>query len=136
MVADILNDIRSHTKDCYSYEKTNKNIEPLEPNPILYQAADNHAKDMAANNYFEHQNKLGQTAGTRLEKLNYHWKTVGELLAAGQRDIDKAFMEWIIDPEYCQILLDTRFKEFGMAHVYNTNPEHNYKEYWVLLLAR
>jgi uncharacterized protein YkwD len=52
-------------------------------NEKLSKAAYLHSKDMADNNYFNHNNLQGLTPGQRITAAGYNWSTYGENIANG-----------------------------------------------------
>lgn len=105
-------------------------------NPLLDQAAIGHARAMASEGFFDHIDPQGRTVGQRVRQAGYQWRVVGENLAAGQRSVDEAVQGWLLSDSHCNILLDARFTEFGLARVNSGKPMDPYGSYWALVVAQ
>lgn len=108
----------------------------LRHNPALELAASNHAIAMARQQFFDHTDPQGRTVGQRVKQIGYHWRVVGENLAAGQQTVGDTVQSWLLSRSHCNILIDPRFTEFGIARVNATNPADPYGSYWTLVLAQ
>lgn len=105
-------------------------------NPLLDLAASDHAIAMARQQFFDHTDPQGRTVGQRVKAVGYRWRVVGENLAAGQDSVDEAVRGWLLSTSHCNILLDARFSEFGLARVNAQNPLDPYRTYWALVVAQ
>jgi uncharacterized protein YkwD len=100
---------------------------PLTWNEQLGNAALGHAKDMARNNYFNHDSRDGRSMKDRIVRAGYVFKgfksfAVGENIAAGQESIKEVMDGWFKSEGHCKNLMNPDFKEVGAAV---------YKNYWV-----
>ena len=100
---------------------------PLVWNNDLETAAQNHAEDMSAQNYFSHTSKDGRTMSDRVIAAGYTYKgyksfAVGENIAQGQESIAEVMDGWLKSPGHCKNLLNPNFKEIGVAQ---------FNRYWV-----
>jgi hypothetical protein len=109
---------------------------PLSWNSRLAAAAEQHARSMAENAFFDHRGLDGSRVGSRTDAAGYRWRSVGENLAAGQRTLEDAVQGWLLSEGHCRNLLDERFAEFGLARVVSQRPNDRYRVYWALVLAR
>ena len=105
-------------------------------NPKLAAAAEQHARSMAENAFFDHTGLDGSRVGSRTDAAGYRWRAVGENLAAGQRTLADAVQGWLLSEGHCRNLLDERFADFGLARVVSQRPDDRYRVYWALVLAR
>jgi hypothetical protein len=105
-------------------------------NDHLAEAARRHAESMARDAYFDHVDGQGRTVGSRVTRVGYRWRVVGENLAAGHADIDEAVRGWLLSTGHCEVMIDERFTEFGLARVDSGNPADPYGSYWTLVVAR
>lgn len=105
-------------------------------NAKLAAAAEQHARSMAENAFFDHTGLDGSRVGSRTDAAGYHWRAVGENLAAGQRTLEDALQGWLRSEGHCRNLLDERFADFGLARVVSARPNDRYHVYWALVLAR
>ena len=79
-----------------NYERQSQNLQTLAVNPILNQAAEMKAMDMATKGYFAHTSPEGKTPWYWLEKAGYRYQYAGENLAinfSDSKDVANAWME-------------------------------------------
>lgn len=107
----------------------------LQWNPLLTKTAQRHAESMAHEGYFDHVDSQGRTVGARARAAGYHYRVVGENLAAGHRSIEEAIRGWLLSASHCRNLIDPRFTEFGIARVDSRNADDRYGAYWTLVLG-
>jgi uncharacterized protein YkwD len=124
---------------------------PLVWSESLYNAAKEHALDMAVNNMLSHEGsgtntditakKLGLNRGShfyeRVNKEKDSKKALsGELLLAVSANAMKTPKEvlnyWINRSNDCKVIMDKRFSKVALSKVINNKTQ---KAYWVLLLA-
>lgn len=101
--------------------------------PQLAQAADAHARDMAARGFFDHIGSDGSSPAERVSRTGYLWQLVGENLAyatPGHFDAVRVVDAWLTSPTHCANLLNPDFSELGAAVV------RAELEYWVQVLAK
>lgn len=100
-------------------------LEALEISPLLTQAAQDKANDMATNNYFAHTSPAGVTPWDWFEKAGYSFSFAGENLAvnfANSQDVTNA---WMNSPDHRANILDGAFTQIGIATAqgtYNGQP--------------
>lgn len=92
---------------------------PLRWNALLEQAAQLHADDMAANNYFSHAGGDGSTPAQRVLRSGYRYRATGENIASGQGSPEDAVSGWIASPAHCANLMNALFTEMGVAYAVN-----------------
>lgn len=100
----------------------------------LYSAAAGHSADMARRNYFEHVSPEGVQVSARVSASHYKWKSVGENLAGGDRDIGEAVEGWLNSPDHCENLMDPKFVDVAVACV--AQPGTQWGTYWTMVLGR
>ncbi|MEZ5739859.1 MAG: CAP domain-containing protein [Burkholderiaceae bacterium] len=105
-------------------------------NDALAQAAAQHAKAMADQHFFDHVDPQGRTVGRRVSTTGYRWQVVGENLAAGHETIAEAVRGWLLSSGHCEVMIDARFTEFGIARVGSREPGDPYGNYWALVVAQ
>ena len=128
---DQVNQARSQARDCGSthYPAT----EPLSWNCKLQQAALSHSRDMAENNFFSHTGSDGGNPGLRINAQDYFARNWGENIAAGYPTIESATGAWLNSPGHCRNIMNSAYKEVGIALVENFNSDYNY--YWTQVFA-
>jgi uncharacterized protein YkwD len=97
-------------------------VKPLIWNDTLAQAALAHARDMDANDYFNHISPGGTSPIQRAIMLGYSGKYVTENIAKGYTSIPPLMQAWQQSEEHCKAMMDSLQTAMGAANV-NT--------YWV-----
>ena len=103
---------------------------PVAYNALLDQAAQGHADDMLANDYFSHTDLNGNRVGTRVTATGYKWKAVGENLGKGHTSEEQVLDGWVNSPAHQAAQTRARYEHFGLARA-GTGRETR----WVLVLA-
>jgi uncharacterized protein YkwD len=88
---------------------------PLRSNADLDQAAQRHAQDMLARDYFAHESPEGKTVRDRARAVGYDWRRIGENIAKGQFSVDEVMETWMNSPGHRRNILDPAFKELGVG---------------------
>lgn len=104
-------------------------VPPLQLESRLRQAAEVHAQDMLAHDYFSHDGYDGSTPATRVTATGYHYHIVGENIAYGPQDAAEAVQGWLASPGHCENIMDPRFHETGFA--LSANRSGTPRIYWV-----
>ncbi len=81
----------------------------------LAEAAQGHADDMKAQNYFDHTGLDGSSVGDRVSNSNFRWTTVGENIAKGQSSVASVMEDWIDSSGHCKNLMNPKFRQFGAS---------------------
>jgi uncharacterized protein YkwD len=100
----------------------------------LEQAADKHSNDMANYDFFSHTGSDGSSVSTRVTAQGYTWSSVGENIAAGQKDVDAVMTSWIDSPGHCLNIMSANFTQMGASFV--TNSSTQYGIYWTQVFAK
>lgn len=96
----------------------------------LGNAAQGHANDMLANNFFSHTGSNGSSVGDRVTAAGYQWRTVGENIARGQQDEEEVLRAWVNSPGHQRNNVNPDFEDFALAKAGSGS-----QQYWVLVLA-
>jgi uncharacterized protein YkwD len=100
----------------------------------LEQAAYTHSNDMANYDFFSHTGSDGSSVSTRVTAQGYTWSSVGENIAAGQKDVDAVMKSWIESPGHCLNIMSANFTQMGASFV--TNSSTQYGIYWTQVFAK
>ena len=106
---------------------------PLAWNAMLATAAENHARAMANNNFFDHKGRDGHTPGDRAELAGYVGQQIGENIAAGQDVPRKVVDGWLASSGHCANLMNPQFRELGAA--YAVDPKSDAGIYWTAMFG-
>lgn len=88
---------------------------PLTLDARLTKAAQAHADDMAAKNYFSHTSLDGRSAGQRITAAGYTWRTYGENIAMGYADWSAALRGWMNSAGHRRNMLSPSFQHIGLG---------------------
>ena len=90
-------------------------LAPLTVNPILQEAAQEKANDMAKNDYFAHTSPAGLTPWYWFQKAGYNFSYAGENLAVNFSDSKDVMDAWMNSPEHRANILNSNYTEIGVA---------------------
>lgn len=88
-------------------------VGPLQWNDRLAAAASQHNLDMAQSGELNHTGTDGSTAGDRLERNGYRWRSYGENIASGFTGMDAVLRAWVDSPGHCRNIMNESFEEIG-----------------------
>lgn len=129
----LLNAARAQARSCGT--EAMPAAPPLNWSSTLEQAAMGHSQWMQATNTFSHMGADGSTIGTRVSATGYVWSTVGENIAAGQRDVATVIQAWLVSPGHCRNIMNASFADVALALVPGTSS-NTYRTWWTMVLAR
>jgi len=107
-----VNAARAHPRTCGS--ESFGAAGPVSWNGRLERAAYTHTADMVLNDYFDHVGSDGSTVGTRVSRVGYNWRRVGENLAHANRSAEEVVNLWLASPGHCANLMHPSFTEIGI----------------------
>lgn len=81
----------------------------------LTQAARGHSRDMVDNGYFSHSGRDGSSAGDRIERVGYRWRTYGENIAQGQTSAQSVMSGWMNSSGHRANILNCSFTQIGVG---------------------
>ncbi len=97
----------------------------LKVNPLLVEAAEAKAQDMAAKGYFAHTSPEGLEPWHWFNVAGYNYRYAGENLAINFSESDDVNFAWMNSPTHRANILNEKFTEVGIASVegfYNGKP--------------
>jgi uncharacterized protein YkwD len=106
---------------------------PVKWNGKLFQAAQEHAADMAQNNFFSHVGSNGLNANDRVKNAGYSpsgtsgqnwWENIG----GGYASLDEAMSGWLNSPGHCANIMRPSHKDYALACVDKRHT--NLGTYW------
>jgi len=95
--------------------RADQSIGTLGVNPILIEAAQQKANDMAKKSYFAHTSPEGKTPWHWFSVAGYEYLYAGENLAVNFTESVDVHRAWIASPTHKQNIMDKRFTEIGIA---------------------
>ena len=125
-ILELVNQARAQPRTCGN-SRLNA-ARPVRWNDSLAEASQRHAEDMAHYSYFSHNGRDGSEPWNRIERTGYRYHSMGENIAAGQRNPEEAVAAWIGSPTHCANLMNPVFTEMGAALAINSRS--SYGRYW------
>lgn len=123
MVVGFSNPSKSHATGYSSNEvislvneyREKKNLESLNPNEKLTQAAIARAQDMLKKDYWSHSGPSGESAWQFIEEEGYRYSMAGENLAKGYSNASKMNEDLINSVTHKENIVDPKFEDIGVA---------------------
>ena len=131
-VLELVNAARAKPRKCGS--RSFDPAPPLTLSPILSRAALVHAKDMSANNFFEHRGSDGSKPSERATRAGYNWAAVAENIAEGAASAEIVVQGWLDSPGHCVNIMGPQYREMGLA--YFTDFARKGEIYWAQEFGR
>ncbi|MFA6256729.1 MAG: CAP domain-containing protein [Candidatus Paceibacterota bacterium] len=94
-------------------ERQELNLPTLTVNPLLEQAAQMKAQDMADKGYFAHTSPEGKTPWYWMEVAGYKYQYAGENLAVNFRDSEDVTRAWLASPTHRANIVKGNYTEMG-----------------------
>ena len=101
--------------DSTNIERQKINEDQLTINPLLQQAAQAKANDMATKSYFAHTSPTGITPWYWLQQAGYSYTSAGENLAINFVDSKDVIIAWMNSPGHRANILNQNYTEIGIA---------------------
>lgn len=105
---------------------------PVEGDPNLHLAAQVHADDMAANNFFSHTGSDGSSFGQRVARTNFQGQPISENIAAGGQTAEGTVNQWLNSDGHCANMMNPNATKLGVGYAVG-GP---YGTSWVQVFAR
>lgn len=96
----------------------------------LADVSESHSRDMATINFFSHTGSDGLSPFDRMTNAGYEYRTAGENIAAGQRDVAQVMDGWLNSPGHCRNIMNGSFTEMGGAKVDASGSD--FPTYWTV----
>ncbi|MFC9734086.1 CAP domain-containing protein [Streptomyces roseolus] len=88
---------------------------PLRSEARLARAAQGHADDMAARDYYAHDSPEGRDGGDRLTRAGYDWSAWGENIHKGPKTPQRVMDDWMDSPAHRANILNCSFRDVGVG---------------------
>lgn len=96
-------------------ERAKQGLVALSYNGQLATAAERHANDMAAQNYFSHTSKNGAQVGDRVRATGYCYSYLSENISGGYPTAQQAVRGWMASSGHRKNILSTQVNEIGIG---------------------
>jgi hypothetical protein len=110
MTAEVLPSVLA---DLTNGERQTENLPTLTVSPILNEAAQMKANDMAKNGYFAHTSPDGKTPWYWLEQVGYNYQYAGENLAINFSDSKDVTDAWMASPAHRANIVKGNYTDIG-----------------------
>ena len=108
---------------------------PVSWSDNLAMAAYLHSEDMVLNNFFSHTGSDGSSAGQRILRQGYPWRTYGENIAVGYPTVSSVIQGWLGSEGHCRNLMDPAFTEIGAGYAIGPFGGNPTARFWTFDLA-
>ncbi len=116
-------------------ERKKKRLKPLQMDENLQSAARYHAKDMAEEDYFDHDSydrkgkRLVKVCETfdRIEKFAPDFSASAENISAGDATAEEVMKSWMNSPGHKKNILNPKYTHIGIGYYKGTK---GYRHYW------
>lgn len=108
-------DDRCAVFELVNQERAAAGVAPLDWNPALATAAQLHAEDMVAQDYFDHDSPDGRSFSDRAREAGYDASPRGENIAAGQPDASSVMNSWMNSNGHRNNILSEGSNEIGVG---------------------
>jgi len=107
-------------------EREKAGVASLGEDPALEAAARAHAEDMAAREYFSHDDPEGKSFVDRFRLAGVRFRAGAENIAWGQRSSSEVLRAWMASDGHRANLLNARYRRLGLGYA---------EGYWVQTFA-
>lgn len=101
--------------DLTNIERAESGVSVLTHSNVLDRSAMLKAKDMLANDYFDHDSPQGVKPWEWFKQVGYNYTYAGENLAMNFSDADEAVQAWMESPAHKENMLNENYREIGVA---------------------
>lgn len=108
-------------------------LPPLKLNEQLCEAAQGYAETLLATGQIQHADAQGRRADYRVTQAGYFYHRLGENLAAGQLNYERALEMWLQSPPHRANLLNPHYRELGVG--FTANDATRYRTTWTQLFG-
>jgi uncharacterized protein YkwD len=108
-------EVAAQVRECANTERAKRGLRPLVRNPILDQAAELHARNMARYDFLGHTDPWGRGPGQRVDRFGSAdaFYVIAENVAGGQASVAEACAEWMQSAGHRASILDPIFHSVG-----------------------
>ncbi|MCR8995860.1 serine protease [Brevibacillus sp. 7WMA2] len=108
--------------DIVNKERAKAGLKPLSMDTELAKMATDKAKDMADNNYFDHDSPTFGSPFNMMDQYKISYQTAGENIAEGQRSAEEVMKDWMGSDGHRENIMNSSFTKIGVGY---------YNGYWV-----
>jgi hypothetical protein len=101
--------------DLTNTQRTDNSLQPLTVSPLLSEAAQDKADDMAAKGYFSHVSPDGTLPWYWFKQVGYNYQYAGENLAINFNDSNDVVNAWMASPMHRANILKQQYTQVGIG---------------------
>lgn len=118
-------------------ERTRADLDPLQIDRQLTQAAQAHTESMADNDFYSHTGVDNSSPFDRIQNTGYQYLTAAENIAAGYQTPEAVVQAWMGSTEHRANILNSDLTEIGVGYEYLAIDTGlvNYHSYWTTSFA-
>jgi len=118
--------------DLINVERSQANLDPLQMDRQLSEAAQLHSESMADDDFFSHYGVDGSSPFDRIEEAGYQYSRAAENIAAGYQTPEAVVQAWMNSSGHRANILNSDLTEIGVGYEYLANDmgSLNYSSYW------
>lgn len=102
-------------------ERTKQGLAPLQIDNELSKVAREKSRDMAVNNYFDHNSPTYGSPFDMMRSYGISYRTAGENIAKGQRSPEEVVKAWMNSPGHRENILNSNYTHIGVGYVEQGN---------------
>jgi uncharacterized YkwD family protein len=107
--------------DLTNAERQKAGLAPLKVDLALSKVAREKSRDMAANNYFDHNSPTYGSPFDMMKKFGISYRSAGENIAKGQRTPKEVVQAWMNSQGHRENILNSSYTHIGVGYVENGN---------------
>ena len=113
-------------------ERTQADLDPLQIDSQLSQAAQVHTQSMANDDFFSHYGVDGSSPFERIQDTGYQYLAAAENIAAGYQTPEAVVEAWMGSAGHRANILNSDLTEIGVGYecLANDTGSVNYNSYW------
>jgi uncharacterized protein YkwD len=118
--------------DLINLERGEANLDTLQIDSQLSQAAQLHTESMVTDDFFSHYGVDGSSPFERIQDTGYQYTTAAENIAAGYQTPEAVVEAWMGSAGHRANILNPDLTEIGVGYEYlaNDTGSINYNSYW------
>lgn len=116
-----LNQYEQQVVELTNQERAKHGLQPLEIDYELSRVAREKSRDMAINNYFDHNSPVYGSPFDMMRSYGINYRTAGENIAKGQRTPQEVVNAWMNSPGHRANILSADYTHIGVGYVEQGN---------------
>ena len=116
-----LNQFEQQVVELTNQERAKHGLQPLAADYELSRVAREKSRDMAINNYFDHNSPVYGSPFDMMKAYGINYRTAGENIAKGQRTPQEVVNAWMNSPGHRANILSADFTHIGVGYVEQGN---------------